>query len=117
MAFEEVKENIEDLKNQVQEVIDTNVKYYKLWGFKMMVKTTTMMLKMFLLAIMLLIVTIFFSIAVALGIGYALDNFAYGFLIVGAIYLVLAIIVFYVQNKIVEGPILASFSRIFLKKY
>ncbi len=117
MAFEEIKENIEDLKNQVQEVIDTNVKYYKLWGFKMMVKTTTMMLKMFLLAIMLLIVTIFFSIAVALGIGYALDNFAYGFLIVGGIYLVLAIIIFYVQNKIVEGPILASFSRIFLKKY
>lgn len=117
MAFEEVKDNIEDIKKQFNEVIDTNVRYYKLWGFKILVKTTTMMMKMFLLAIMLLIVTIFFSIALALGIGYALDNFAYGFLIVGGIYLILAIIIFYVQNKIVEGPILANFSRIFLKSY
>lgn len=117
MAFEEVKDNIDDLKRQAKAVLDANVRYYKLWGFKILMKSTTMMLKMFLLAVMLCIVTIFFSIALALGIGYWLDNFAYGFLIVGGIYLILSIIVFKVQNKIVEGPILAKFSRIFLKKY
>jgi len=117
MAFEEVKENVEDLKKQAKELLDINIKYYKLWGFKILMKTTTMMLKMFLLATMLVIVTIFFSIALALGIGYALDNFAYGFLIVGGMYLILAVIIYKVQNKIVEGPILAQFSKIFLKKY
>lgn len=117
MAFEEVKDNIDDLKRQAKAVIDANVRYYKLWGFKLLMKSTTMMLKMFLLAVMLCIVTIFFSIALALGIGYWLDNFAYGFLIVGGIYLILAIVVYKVQNEIVEGPILAKFSRIFLKKY
>lgn len=117
MAFEEVKENVEDLKFQAKELLDANLRYYKLWGFKLLMKSTTMMLKMFLLAVMLLIVTIFFSIAAALGIGYALDNFAYGFLIVGVVYLVAAIVVYKVQDKIVEGPILAKFSRIFLKKY
>lgn len=117
MAFEEIKENAEDLKRQTKELIDANLKYYKLWGFKLLMKSTTMMLKMFLLAIMLVIVTIFFSIAAALGIGYALDNLAYGFLIVGAVYLVAAILIYYVQDKIVEGPILAKFSKIFLKKY
>lgn len=117
MAFEEVKENIDDLKRQGREVIDANLRYYKLWGFKLLMKSTTMMLKMFLLAVMLCIVTIFFSIALALGIGYWLDNFAYGFLIVGGIYLILAIVVYKVQDEIVEGPILAKFSRTFLKKY
>ena len=117
MAFEEVKDNIDDLKRQAKAVIDANVRYYKLWGFKLLMKSTTMMLKMFLLAIMLCIVTIFFSIALALGIGYWLDNFAYGFLIVGGLYLILAIIVYKVQNEIVEGPILAKFSRTFFKKY
>lgn len=117
MAFEEVKENVEDLKRQAQEVLDANIRYYKLWGFKILMKSTTMMLKVVLLAVMLLIVTIFFSIALALGIGYALDNFAWGFLIVGGIYLIAAIIVYYIQDKIVEGPVLARFSRIFLKKY
>lgn len=117
MAFEEIKENVEDLKKHAQELVEANIRYYKLWGFKILMKSTTMMLKMFLLAFMLVIVTIFFSIALALGIGYAIDNFAYGFLIVGGIYLVAAILVYYVQDKIVEGPILSRFSRIFFKKY
>lgn len=117
MAFEEVKENIDDLKKQAKELLDVNIRYYKLWGFNLLMKSTTMMLKMFLLAIMLLIVTIFFSIALALGIGYWLDNFAYGFLIVGVMYLVVAIFVYKIQDKIVEGPILARFSRLFFKKY
>ena len=117
MAFDEVKENVDDLKKQAKELLDVNIRYYKLWGFKLLMKSTTMMLKMFLLAIMLLIVTVFFSIALALGIGYALDNFAYGFLIVGLIYLGVAVIIYYIQDKLVEGPILATFSKLFFKKY
>jgi hypothetical protein len=117
MAFEEIKENAEDLKKQTIELIEANVKYYKLWGFKLLMKSTTMMLKIFLLAIMLLIVTIFFSIALALGIGYALDNMAYGFLIVGGIYLIVSLLVYYGQDKLVEGPILSRFSKMFFKKY
>ncbi len=34
MAFEEIKENAEDLKEEARKLIDANVKYYKLWGFK-----------------------------------------------------------------------------------
>ena len=117
MAFEEIKENAEDLKNQAKELIDANLKYYKLWGFKILMKSTSIMLKVFLLAIMLLIVTLFFSIALAIGIGYALDNMAYGFLIVGGIYLILAIIVYKYQDKLTEKPLLSSFSRIFFKDY
>ncbi len=117
MAFEEVKDNVEDLKNEAKRVIDANLRYYKLWGFKILMKSTTMMLKLFLLAVMLMIVTVFFSIAAALGIGYWLDNFAYGFLIIGVLYLVMAIVIYYVQDKIVEGPMLSRFSKIFLKKY
>lgn len=117
MAFEEIKENAEDLKRQAKELFEVNLRYYKLWAFKLFMKSTTMMLKMFLLAIMLLIVTIFFSTALAIALGYWFDNFAYGFLLVGFIYLIIAIVVYYVQDKIVEGPILAKFSKIFLKTY
>jgi len=117
MAFEEIKENAEDLKNEAKKLIDANIAYYKLWGFKIAMKSTAMMLKLFLLATMLMIVTLFFSIAAALALGYWFDNFAYGFLAVGFIYLVLAIVVYKVQDKIVEGPLLSQFSRILLKKY
>lgn len=117
MAFEEIKENAEDLKQEAKRLIEANLQYYKLWGFKILMKSTTTMLKIFLLAVMLTIVTVFFSIAAALGIGYWLDNFAYGFLIIGLVYLILAIVVYYAQDKIVEGAMLSRFSKIFLKKY
>jgi len=59
MAFDEIKENAEDLKQEVKKLIDANLNYYKLWGFKILMKSTTMMLKLFLLAVMLMIVTVF----------------------------------------------------------
>lgn len=117
MAFEKIKENTDELQDRAKEFLDANIAYYKLWGFKIAMKSTTLMLKLFMLSIMLVIVTLFFSIALALAIGYGLDNFAYGFLIVGAIYLVLALLVYYTQDKIVEGPILRTFSKLFFKKY
>lgn len=117
MAFEKIKENTDELQDRAKEYIDANIAYYKLYGFKIAMKSTTLMLKLFLLSVMLVIVTLFFSIALALAIGYGLDNFAYGFLIVGAIYLVLAILVYKVQDKIVEGPILRTFSNMLFKKY
>jgi len=117
MAFEKIKENTDELQDRAKEYIDANIAYYKLYGFKIAMKSTTLMLKLFLLSVMLVIVTLFFSIALALAIGYGLDNFAYGFLIVGGIYLVMAVLVYYVQDKIVEGPILRTFSKMLFKKY
>ena len=117
MAFEKIKENTDELQDRAKEYIDANIAYYKLYGFKIAMKSTTLMLKLFLLGIMLVIVTLFFFFFLALAIGYALDNFAYGFLIVGGIYFVLAILVYYVQDKIVEGPILRTFSKMLFKKY
>ncbi|HEU4496095.1 MAG TPA: competence protein [Flavobacterium sp.] len=115
MAFEKIKENTEELQDRAKEFIDANIAYYKLLGFKLATKSTSLLLKIFLLSVMLVIVTLFFSIALALAIGYGLDNFAYGFLIVGGIYLVFAMLVYFVQDKVVEGPILRSFSKMFFK--
>lgn len=113
MAFEKIKENTQDLQDQAKGYLDSNVAYYKLWFFKIAMKSTTMILKIFLLAVMLVMVTVFFSIAAAIAIGYALDNFAYGFLIIGGIYLILSILIYKIQDKIVEGPILEKFSEFF----
>ena len=66
MGFEKIKESAGDLHEQAKEFIDVNVEYYKLWSFKILMKSTTMMLKMFLLGIMLLIVTIFFLLFLSL---------------------------------------------------
>jgi cytochrome c biogenesis protein CcdA len=113
MAFEELKEHTEDIQKQAKDYIENSVAYYKLWGFKVAMLSTTMMLKFALIAMSLTMVLLFCSIAGAFAIGKALDSYALGFLIVGGIYLVFTGLLFLIKDKIVEGPILEKFSEIF----
>lgn len=113
MAFEELKEHTEDIQKQAKEYIENSVAYYKLRGFKVAMKSTTMMLKFALIAMSLSLVLLFCSIAGAIAIGNALDSYVLGFLIVGGIYLVITGLLFLVKDKVVEGPILEKFSEIF----
>jgi hypothetical protein len=113
MAFEELKQNAEGIQENTKAYIETSLAYYKLWGFKVAMKSTTLMVKFFLIAFCLMIVLLFISIAGALVFGEMLNSYPLGFLSVAGIYLVLALILFFVKDRIVEGPILAKFSEIF----
>jgi amino acid transporter len=113
MAFEELKENTEAIQENAKAFIETNIAYYKFWVFKVAMKSTTLILKFFLIAMCLMIVLLFISIAGAMALGQLFDSYPLGFLAVAGIYLVLALLLFLVKDKIVEGPILEKFSEIF----
>jgi len=113
MAFEELKEHTEDIQKQAKEYLENSVAYYKLWGFKVAMQSTTMIVKFALIAVTLSMVLLFCSVAGAFAIGKALDSYALGFLIVGGIYLAITGLLFLIKDKIVEGPILEKFSEIF----
>ena len=113
MAFEELKEHTEDIQKQAQAYIENSVAYYKLWGFKVAMKSTTMMLKFALIAIALMMVLLFCYVAGAFAIGKAFDSYTLGFLIIGGVYLVVTGLLFLIKDKVVEGPILEKFSEIF----
>ncbi len=110
--FGKKKENLKDVQNQTRDFVESNLEYYKLWVFKVVTQSVSSILKVVLIGVFLLMVMVFFSVAGALAIGYALDNFVYGFLIVGGIYLILSIIVYNLKNRI-EEPIIKAFSDIF----
>lgn len=115
MAFEEVKENFEDLKDQAKTLYDANVRYYKLLGFKIAMKAGAKIAKLIMFLFLLLFVVLFLSLSLAFGIGYALDNFAYGFLIVGVLYLIVLWIVYANRNNIIEAKLLSKYSKKFFK--
>jgi hypothetical protein len=48
-----------------------------------------------------------------MALGQLFDSYPIGFLAIAVIYLVLALLLFLVKDKIVEGPILEKFSEIF----
>ncbi len=83
------------------------------WGFKVAMKSTTLMVKFLLIALCLTIVLLFVSITGALALGQWFNSYPLGFLAVAGVYLVLAMLLFLVKDKIVEGPILEKFSEIF----
>lgn len=114
--LEELKENVEDIQDNAKAYIESNIAYYKLWGFKVAMKSTTLIFKFVLIGICLMFVLLFISVAVAFAIGKALDSYVLGFLAVAAIYLILVFLLFLVKDKIVEGPILEKFSEIFFNE-
>ncbi len=113
MAFEELKEHTEDIKDQATAYMESSLAYYKLWGFKVAMKSTTMIFKFTLILLCFSMVLLFCSLAAAFAIGAALDNYALGFLIVGGFYLLATVLLFLIKDKVVEGPILEKFSEIF----
>ena len=53
--LDELKENVESIQENTKAYIETSIAYYKLWGFKVAMKSTTLMVKFFLIAFCLLI--------------------------------------------------------------
>jgi ABC-type sugar transport system permease subunit len=116
MAFEELKENAENIQDQLKSFTDANLAYYKLKSFKTVMSYSTTMLKILLLATCLMFVLVFCSIALAFALSAYFDNYVFGFLSVGGIYIVVMIILYLARNIIIEGPILKKFSKIIFKQ-
>jgi uncharacterized membrane protein len=113
MAFDEIKEKTENIQEQAHAYFESSASYYKLWGFKVAMKSTTMILKFTLILLCFSMVLLFGSVAAALAIGTYYNSYAFGFLLVGGFYLVATFLLFLVKEKVIEGPILEKFSEIF----
>jgi ABC-type multidrug transport system fused ATPase/permease subunit len=113
MAFEDIRENADSVQEQTQAFINSNLAYYKLWGFKVAMKSMVMILKFTLILLCFVMVLLFGSVAAAFAIGKALDSYTYGFLIVAGVYVIFTTLLFLIRDKIVEGTILEKFSEIF----
>ena len=113
MAFQNLKENTEEVQEQAKAYFESSLNYYKLHSFKTAMKTTTLLVKFTLIMLCFSMVLMFCSIAAALAIGNYLGSLTYGFLIVAGVYLVFTGLFYLLKGKFMEGPILEKFSEIF----
>jgi hypothetical protein len=113
MAFEEINEKADEIKQNAKILVDTNIAYYKLWGFKVAMKSTTLFVKFVLIVLCLSFVLLLASVALSIALGEFFGSYALGFLAVSGIYLVVSIALFFIKSNIIEGTTLEKFSEIF----
>jgi len=116
MPFQHLKENAEDIQDNLKNVMESNIAYYKLWLFKVLMKSTTMLLKVTLMVLLFTLFLLFASVALALYLGEIMNSNVLGFLSVGGMYAILLIIVYFIKDKIVEGNVLEKFSKVFFNE-
>ena len=113
MAFEELKESTQKIQEETKAYVESTVRYYKLWGFQFVMKSTRTIVRLMVIGFFLMIAFLFGSIAAAMAIGNALDSMALGFLIIAGGYFILVILILFLRLKFIERPLLRTFSKHF----
>lgn len=108
----QLKDNAGNLQRDVVELLESQAEFYKLWSFKVGMKSVTLTVNIVLIAVFGVLALLFLSTAAAYFLAEYFGNSAYGFLAVGAFYLAVALAV-YVFRRRIERPILRKFSEIF----
>lgn len=113
MAFEEVHEEVDQLQKNAQELIDSNIEFYKLKSFKILMKSSGLIAKLLFVLFFVTLFVAFMSIALALYLGKITESNTTGFLIVGGFYFILGVAAVLFKSKLLERKLLRNFSEIF----
>ena len=116
MPFENLKEKKEHIQDGLKNAVDSTIACYKLWFFKVLMKSITTVVKLLLIMCFFMMFIFFASIALALYLGNLMDSNVLGFLTVGGIYVVLILLSYLIKDKIVEGNVLEKFSKVYFNE-
>lgn len=115
MSIHSIKESFEEVPTKASSALNSQIAYYKLFIFRFIGKSSYGLITFFIVAFASLLVLFFLSLATAYAVGEALDSNALGFAIVGAFYILIAIIVLAFRKKLIERPLLEKLSEIYFK--
>ena len=107
-----LKDKAEALQDNALTLLEAQAEYYKLWSFKVSMKSITFLVHAFLMMLFVTLCVLFASIAFAFWLGEYFDSNALGFLFAGGFYLLLCLLTYLLRDKI-DRPILKKFSAIF----
>lgn len=113
-----VFESINNTANKASDIgeryVDKSFEYFKLKVFQQLTYTISMAGKALIIGAVLFIGLILLSIAAAIAIGQALGNVALGYLIVGALFFIAAIVIYKVRY-LIDGKIISKIQVKFYK--
>ena len=110
MAFEELKHDFSEIDKEVSAYVEHSLEYAKLKSFKISMVLVTYFAKVILVGILAVLTLLFLSLAASFALGDAFENLLYGFLTIGLVYLILALIGYALRDRL-NKPILRMFSK------
>ena len=115
MAIYSIKETFVEVPTKANTAFNSQFAYYKMILFRFIAKSSYGLITFFVYAFACLLILFFLSLAAAYAIGEALGSNGLGFTIVGAFYILIAIIVLAFRKKLIERPLLEKLSEIYFK--
>lgn len=109
-------ENMKKLVDEAKDYYEVKKKVIKLKAADALSESAGNTVAYIALAVIGLFTLMFFSISLALGLGWALGNNLWGFLIVTAIYITAGIVVYYRKEQMIRIPILNGLLKSLFKE-
>ena len=106
--METTKTRINDLAGNIQEYIETRIDIVKLDAVDTGASAASSMVSWALISIIAFITLFLLTIGGAIAIGYMLENFAYGFLILAGFYMLVAIVIYANRENWIRKPLVKS---------
>lgn len=113
MALSEIKNTSKNLPSEIEAVVSSQVEYYKLYGFKIIAKSATGLVTIFVMGLTLLTISFFLAVAGAFAIGQWLGNPALGFLLMASLLTILAVVIYVCRKHLIHKPLLEHMSDIY----
>lgn len=115
ISMEDLKEPIDNIRDNAEKLVESQLSYLKLWAFKVIMKSKIRILQFLLLFFFVFMAILFLSFALGILLGKWLDSMVWGFVIVGGTYLiVIPLIIWLALPKMLEKPMLRIFSKVYL---
>ncbi len=89
-----------------RQYIQQQVNYLRLETAKRIALTTSSLITICVIAVLLLMVVVFFSIALGLYLGVLFNSYALAFLVIAGFYFLVTVFVIYFKEKIITNPVL-----------
>jgi ABC-type multidrug transport system fused ATPase/permease subunit len=111
MSDPNISELINELGENAKAYANTRIDYYKLLTAEKAAKASSWVITNFLLAIILALVLGFASLAGAIALGKALDNYPLALALTSIFYILLATFILLVRKKFIAEPLLRKFIK------
>lgn len=110
MALEELKQDLIEADADLRSYLETSEEYLQLKVFKILMHSVTNLAQIALVGTLVVLALVLLSLGASLAINEKMNSFYIGFVIVGLVYVLIAVLCYFFREKL-DKPLLRKFSK------